>query len=107
MARWLEPKEGFGGAITTSVVSKYEGTTERGIKVCIFDTPGFGDVLSDEKIIAMMLKETESQTKGKLDLVLFCLSLGNTCVQEVHTKAEVLHFSPGLQGLGVLFNCHA
>ena len=30
-----------------------------------------------------------------------------TCVQEVHTKAEVLHFYPGLQGLGVLFNCHA
>ena len=22
-----------------------------------------------------------------------------TCVQEVHTKAEVLHFSPGLQGI--------
>ena len=32
---------------------------------------------------------------------------GTTCVQEVHTKAEVLHFSPGLQGLGVLFHCHA
>ena len=30
-----------------------------------------------------------------------------TCVQEVHTKADVLHFSPGLQGLGVLFNCDA
>ena len=29
------------------------------------------------------------------------------CVPEVHFKAEVLHFSPGLQGLGVLFNCHA
>ena len=29
------------------------------------------------------------------------------CVQEVQTKAEVLHFSPGLQGLGVLFNCQA
>ena len=28
------------------------------------------------------------------------------CVQEVHTKAEVLHLTPGLQGLGVLFNCH-
>ena len=28
-------------------------------------------------------------------------------VQEVHTKAEVLHPTPGLQGLGVLFNCHA
>ena len=29
------------------------------------------------------------------------------CVQEVHTKAEVVHFTPGLLGLGVLFNCHA
>ena len=25
-------------------------------------------------------------------------------VQEVHTKAEVLHLTPGLQGLGVFFN---
>ena len=29
------------------------------------------------------------------------------CVQEEYTKAEVLHFSPGFQGLGVLFNCQA
>ena len=28
-------------------------------------------------------------------------------VQEVYTKADVLHLNPGLQGLGVLFNCHA
>ena len=28
-------------------------------------------------------------------------------VQEVHTKAEVLHLTPGLLDLGVLFNCHA
>ena len=28
-------------------------------------------------------------------------------LQEVHTKAEMVHFSPGLLGLGVLFNCHA
>ena len=28
-------------------------------------------------------------------------------VQEVHTKAEIVHISPGLLGLGVLFNCHA
>ena len=27
-------------------------------------------------------------------------------VQEVHTKAEVVHVSPGLLGLGALFNCH-
>ena len=28
-------------------------------------------------------------------------------VQEVHTKAEVVRLTPGLLGLGVLFNCHA
>ena len=28
-------------------------------------------------------------------------------VQEVHTKAEVVHLTPGLLGLVVLFNCHA
>ena len=28
-------------------------------------------------------------------------------VQEVHTKAEVVHLTPGLLGLGVLLNCHA
>ena len=27
-------------------------------------------------------------------------------VQEVHTKAEVVHLTPDLLGLGVLFNCH-
>ena len=28
-------------------------------------------------------------------------------VQEVHTRAEVVHLTPCLLGLGVLFNCHA
>ena len=28
-------------------------------------------------------------------------------LQEVHTKAEVVHFTHGLLGLGVLFNCQA
>ena len=28
-------------------------------------------------------------------------------VQELLTKAEVVHLSPGLLGLGVLFCCHA
>ena len=27
-------------------------------------------------------------------------------VQEVHTKADVVHLTPGLLGLGVFFNCH-
>ena len=29
------------------------------------------------------------------------------CVQEVHIKADVAHLTPGLLGLGVLFNCYA
>ena len=28
-------------------------------------------------------------------------------VQEVHTKAEVVHLTPGVLDLGVLFNCKA
>ena len=28
-------------------------------------------------------------------------------VQEVHTKADVVHLTSGLLGLGLLFNCHA
>ena len=28
-------------------------------------------------------------------------------VQEVNTKAEVVHLTPGFLSLGVLFNCHA
>ena len=28
------------------------------------------------------------------------------CVQEVHTKAEVVQLTPGLLRLGVIFNCH-
>ena len=27
-------------------------------------------------------------------------------VQEVHSKAEVVHLTPGLLGLGVFFNCY-
>ena len=30
-----------------------------------------------------------------------------TRVQQVHTKADVVHLTPGLLGLGVLFNCQA
>ena len=29
------------------------------------------------------------------------------CVQQLHTKAEVVHRTTGVQGLGVLFNCQA
>ena len=28
-------------------------------------------------------------------------------VKEVHTKAEVVHLTPGLLGLGLLYSCYA
>ena len=28
-------------------------------------------------------------------------------VQDLHTKAEVVHLTPGFLALGILFNCHA
>ena len=28
-------------------------------------------------------------------------------VQDIHTKVEVVHLTPGLLGIGVLFNCQA
>ena len=28
------------------------------------------------------------------------------CLQEVHTKPEVVQLTPRLLGLGVIFNCH-
>lgn len=60
------------GRATTTVVSKYESTTKRGIKVCCFDTPGLNDLeLDDDETIAKMEKKTEK----KLDIVFYCLSL--------------------------------
>ena len=68
-------KEGRRGRTTTSVVSKYERTTERGIRVLLFDTPGFNDVdMSNEETIAMM----ENKTEKKLDMVFYCISLGGS-----------------------------
>ena len=68
--KWAE--EGDCGKATTSVVSKYERTTEKGIKVCIFDSPGFSDIdLSDKDIIDMVKKKTE----GKIHLLIYCISL--------------------------------
>jgi small GTP-binding protein len=68
--KWAE--EGMTGGATTSVVTKFEKVTKSGIKICLFDTPGFGDIdITDEKIIAMMEKETDK----KLDVFFYCISL--------------------------------
>ena len=78
-------KEGRKGSATTSIVSKFERTTERGIKVCLFDTPGFDDVdMSNEEIIAMM----ENETEKRLDMVFYCISLdGPARVQRSDVQA--------------------
>ena len=33
--------------------------------------------------------------------------IAHSRLQEVHTKAEIVHHTPGILGLGVIFNCHA
>ena len=81
--KWAE--EGMEGGATTAAVSKFDRTTERGIKVCIFDTPGFSDIdISDEEIVAMM----ETKIESKLDLVLYCISLARPArVQQADVNA--------------------
>ena len=69
---WAHMQRSIG---PTSVVTKFECTAKRGIKVCLFETSGFHDVnISNEMTIAMMEKETEK----KLDVVFYCISLGGS-----------------------------
>ena len=81
--KWAE--EGRSGGATTSVVMQFEKITKSGIKICLFDTPGFGDIdITDEKIIAMMEKETEK----RLDVFFYCISLeGAARVQQPDVTA--------------------
>ena len=80
-------KEDKFGRPTTSVVSKYERTTERGIKVCIFDTPGFSDVdITDRAIVEMIMKKTES----RLDIVLYCMSLADPYPRVLRADIDTL-----------------
>jgi GTPase SAR1 family protein len=86
-------KEGKGGEATTLAVSKHERTTEKGTKVCIFDTPlpvvchqasVIRTLNSDDDIIAMM----ESETDKNLDVVFYCISLsGPYRVQQADVQA--------------------
>ena len=81
--QWAE--EGRRGGATTSVVTRFERITKSGIKICLFDTPGFDDVeISNEMIVAMMEKETEK----KLDVVFYCISLeGSARLQQGDVRA--------------------
>ena len=77
--------EGIRGGATTTVVSKYETTTKTGVKVCLFDSPGFGDVdIRDETTIAMM----EDKTDKKLDMIFYCIGLsGSARIQQGDVQA--------------------
>ena len=77
--------EGQGGEATTLAVSKHVSTTEKGMKVCLFDTPGFGDLdIDDRDVIAMMEQETEK----RVDIVFYCISLSGSCrVQQADVQA--------------------
>ena len=81
-------KEGRTGRATTTVVEKFEKTTMRGLKVCLFDTPGFDDMRkSNAEIIAMV----ENATESKLDLAFYCISLsGPTRVTQGDVRAMKL-----------------
>ena len=60
-----------GGAITTAVRA-HERELEDGMKVVVFDTPGFEDPdLTDADIIL----QSQTVTGGKVHLLLYCLSL--------------------------------
>ena len=81
-------KEGRRGRATTTIVEKFEKTTVRGLKVCIFDAPGFDDMkTTNEEIIAMV----ENATESKLDLAFYCISLGgSTRVTQGDVRAMTL-----------------
>ena len=78
-----DEKEGETAA--NPVVTKHERTTERGIKVCLFDTLGFDDIdMSNEQIIAAM----ENQTEKVVDIIFYCISLdGSVRVQYADVQA--------------------
>ena len=70
---WAE--ESLRGNLATTIVRSYEKITKRGIKVLLFDTPGFDNLrLSNDEIITMMRKETNKQ----VHLVLYCISLSSS-----------------------------
>ena len=76
--KWAE--EGRKGGINTATIRGYEKNTKRGIKVSLFDTPGFEDPdLSSDGIIKMM----KEKTNNEVHLVFYCISLsGSTRVQK-------------------------
>ena len=79
---------GTSGELTTSGVTSYERVNELGVKICLYDTPGFGDPnVSNTDVIAMM----QRATKKELDLVLYCIALaGTTRLEDSDVKAMKL-----------------
>ena len=66
--------EGCHGKATTEAVRRYDHKLENDVEAIIYDVPGFDDPDIDEhRIVAEMKLKTE----GKLDLLLYCLSIAS------------------------------
>ena len=67
-------KEGCRGKATTEAVRCHKHKLKNDVEAIIFDTPGFDDPnINDHRILAEMKQKTE----GKLDLLLYCVSMGS------------------------------
>ena len=65
-------QSGLKGMATTTAVRAHERELRDGLKVVVFDTPGFEDPdLSEDEIIL----QSQKVTGGKVHLLLYCLSL--------------------------------
>lgn len=67
-------KTGQTGKATTTDVSKFEETTKSGIKVCIFDTPGFGDPKMSNEGTALMMKRKHYIINKYIITITYCNS---------------------------------
>lgn len=72
------------GRRTTTEVKPYE-VTKRGVKVMIFDTPGFADPKMKKDVIIDKMK---GKTEDRIHLVFYCIGLsGSTRLQEGDVEA--------------------
>ena len=67
---------------------------------------GYYSIVTHRKCIAkhMINPTISAYWSTTKPIAAFCCTPG---AEEEHTKPEVVHLTPGLLGLGVLFNCHA
>ena len=67
-------EEGYTGKATTKAVRSYRHELKNGVEAIIFDTPGLDD---SEKSEHRILAEMKVETREELDLLLYCVSVGN------------------------------